>query len=87
MLPPGEGAGVASNGQFSHGSSLGIFVGGYPQVTTGPTLSGSIPSSVLIVPVGPSTGNATLNVSTQVQNLPTTWSLSPLSQSAAAAVC
>jgi len=64
-----------------------VFVDGYAQVTSGPTLSGSIPTSVLSGPVTSSTGNATLNVSPQVQSLPTAWSLTPLTQAEAGGVC
>ena len=79
--------GVSADGLFSESSYLDVFVDGYAQVTSGPTLSGSIPTSVLSGPVTSSTGNATLNVSPQVQSLPTAWSLSPLTQAEAAGVC
>lgn len=78
---------VSADGTFSQSSYLDVFVGGYAQITSGPTLSGSIPTSVLSGPVTSSTGNATLNVSPQVQSLPTSWSLTPLTQAEAAGVC
>ncbi len=78
---------VSADGTFSQSSYLDVFVGGYAQVTSGPTLSGSIPTSVLSGPVTSSTENATLNVSPQVQSLPTSWSLTPLTQAEAAGVC
>ncbi len=86
FTPPASTA-VSADGTFSESSYLDVLVGGYAQVTSGPTLSGSIPTSVLSGPVTSSTGNATLNVSPQVQSLPTTWSLSPLTQAEAAGVC
>ena len=56
-------------------------------ISAGPWLAGQIPTSVLSQPVGPATGNATLTALPQTAGLPTTWSLSPLSQSAASGVC
>jgi len=84
---PSASTAVSADGLFSESSYLDVFVDGYAQVTSGPTLSGSIPTSVLSGPVTSSTGNATLNVSPQVQSLPTAWSLSPLTQAEAAGVC
>jgi hypothetical protein len=87
VFPAGVSTEVASDGTFSWGSYLDVFVGGYAQISSGPTLSGSIPTSVLSAPVNSSTGNATLNALPQMQGLPTTWTLTPLSQSEAAGVC
>ncbi len=56
-------------------------------ISAGPWLAGQIPTSVLSQPVGPATGNATLTALPQTAGLPTTWSLAPLKQSAAAGVC
>ena len=56
-------------------------------ISAGPWLAGQIPTSVLSQPVGPATGNATLTALPQTAGLPTTWSLSPLSQSEASGVC
>jgi len=56
-------------------------------ISQGPWLAGQIPTSVLSHPVGPATGNATLTALPQTAGLPTTWSLSPLTQSEAAGVC
>ncbi|MSO46920.1 MAG: hypothetical protein EXQ67_02380 [Thermoleophilia bacterium] len=80
-------ANVPTSGAFTDPSYLDVFVGGYAQVSTGPTLTVQVPTSILSSPVGPSTGNATLTVLPQMQGLPTSWSLSPLTQSEAAGVC
>ncbi len=85
--PPGESTTVAADGSFSYGSYLDQFVGGYAQVTTGPQLSGSVPTSILSNPVSSSTGPATLNISPQTVGLPVSWSLAALTPNQAAGVC
>ncbi len=87
LFGSGQSPAVDPSGIFSYPSYLDQWVGGYAQLTSGPNLSGAIPTSVLRAPVGPSTGPATLSLASQVQGLPTSWSLSPLSQSEASGVC
>lgn len=78
---------VAANGSFSFPSYLDQWVGGYAQVTTGPQLSGTVPTSILSGPVSSSTGPATLNVSPQAIGLPVSWTLGALTANQAAGVC
>ena len=76
---------VPTSGAFEDSSYLDV--GNGAPSSAGPTLTVQVPTSILSSPVGPSTGNATLTVFPQMQGLPTSWSLSPLTQSEAAGVC
>lgn len=87
VFPAGSSTTVAADGSFSFGSYLDQWVGGYAQVTNGPQLSGTIPTSILSNPVSSSTGPATLNVSPQTVGLPVSWTLGALTANEAAGVC
>ena len=87
VFPAGMTTEVNADGSFSFGSYLDQWVGGYAQVTTGPQLSGTIPTSILSNPVSSSTGPATLNVSPQTIGLPVSWTLGALTANEAAGVC
>jgi len=85
--PPGQSTTVAADGTFSYKSYLDQFVGGYAQVTAGPQLSGSVPTSILSNPVSSSTDPAMLNISPQTVGLPVSWTLAALTPNQAAGVC
>lgn len=74
----GQVTALPPSGAFTTGSYYDTFVGGFAQVSAGPTLAGTIPPSTLEAPPSVLTGNATLTVSPAVAGFPASWALRAL---------
>jgi hypothetical protein len=78
---------IPASGTSTETSYYDTWPTGYANVVTGPSLTVTIPTSVLSSPVSSSTGSATLVASPGFPGTSGTWTLGALPASAAAGVC